>query len=87
MQKASNHRKVDESKMGIKGFRPASLEILNHVKINVTAKTPKSTLEGILLSSKPNLLFSKEELRKAEELMKQAFIDFYQELRLLKSYR
>ncbi|KAK9272632.1 hypothetical protein L1049_003008 [Liquidambar formosana] len=86
LQKTGNHRKADEGKMGIKGFRPASLEILNHVKINVTAETPKSTLKGILLSSKPDLLFSKEELRKAEELMKQAFIEFYQELHLLKGY-
>ncbi|KAJ8546043.1 hypothetical protein K7X08_018626 [Anisodus acutangulus] len=31
--------------------------------------------------------FCKEELRKAEEQMKRAFVEFYQKLRLLKSYR
>ncbi|KAK9272573.1 hypothetical protein L1049_002947 [Liquidambar formosana] len=82
----SDHRKANEDKMGIIGFRPATLEILNHVKINVTAETPVSTLKGILMCSNFDLLFSKEELRKAEQLMKQAFIEFYQKLRLLKGY-
>ncbi|KAL5582251.1 hypothetical protein UlMin_014693 [Ulmus minor] len=73
-------------KNSIQGFRPASLEILDHVKINVTPETPISTLRGILMSSRSDLSFSKEELRKAEELMTRAFIEFYQKLRLLKSY-
>ncbi|XP_050384344.1 phosphate transporter PHO1 homolog 9-like isoform X2 [Argentina anserina] len=68
-------------------FRPPQLEILEHVKINVTPETPVSTLKGIILNSeKQDLSFSKKELRKAEEQMKQAFNEFYQKLRLLKSY-
>ncbi|XP_031396309.1 phosphate transporter PHO1 homolog 9-like [Punica granatum] len=68
------------------GFRPAPLEILDHVKINVAADTPVSTLKGILMISDSDLSFSKAELRKAEERMTRAFIEFYQKLRLLKSY-
>ena len=79
----SNHRKENK---GVKGFRPASMEILDNIKINIEPKTPICTLRGILKSSTSNLSFSKEELRKSEELMAQAFIEFYQKLRLLKSY-
>lgn len=73
-------------KVGIRGFRPASLEILDHVKINVLSETPVSTLKVILMSSTTDLSFSKVELRKAEELMIQALTEFYQKLQLLKSY-
>ncbi|XP_062009880.1 phosphate transporter PHO1 homolog 9-like [Rosa rugosa] len=72
---------------GIEGFKPPQLEILEHVKINVAPETPVSTLKGIILNSEnQELSFSKKELRKAEEQMKQAFNEFYQKLRLLKSY-
>ncbi|XP_021812514.1 phosphate transporter PHO1 homolog 9 isoform X2 [Prunus avium] len=74
------------SDQNIKGFKPPSLEILDHVKINVTPETPVSTVKGILKSSKPDLSFSKKELRKAEEQMTEAFNEFYQKLRLIKSY-
>jgi hypothetical protein len=80
-QRNSNGRKVE-----IRGIRPASLEILDHVKINVTPETPVSTLKGILMSSNSNLSFSKRELRKAEEQMTRAFIEFNRKLLLLKSY-
>ncbi|KAF2313597.1 hypothetical protein GH714_012327 [Hevea brasiliensis] len=70
----------------IEGFRPASLEVLDHVKINVEPETPVSTMKNIIASSKSDLSYSKEELRKAEELMAHAFMAFHQKLRLLKSY-
>ncbi|KAG4958732.1 hypothetical protein JHK87_035365 [Glycine soja] len=49
-----------------KGFRPAHLEILFYVKINVvTLETPVSTLRGLLLASNhDHLSFSKKELWK-----------------------
>ncbi|XP_062106606.1 phosphate transporter PHO1 homolog 3-like [Humulus lupulus] len=81
--KESNERKEYKC---VKGFRPASLDILDNVKINVAPETPISTLRGILMSSTSDFSFSKEELKKSEELMKQAFMEFYQKLRLLKSY-
>ncbi|CAA3017423.1 phosphate transporter PHO1 homolog 9-like [Olea europaea subsp. europaea] len=68
------------------GFRPPSLQVLDHVKINVEPDTPVSTLKNVIMSSKSDLSFSKDELRKAEEKLRQAFIEFYRKLRLLKSY-
>ncbi|KAL3622581.1 hypothetical protein CASFOL_033992 [Castilleja foliolosa] len=66
--------------------RPAPLEVLDHVKINVDPDTPVSTLTNVIKSSKIDLSFSKDELRKAEDKLRQAFIEFYRQLRLLKSY-
>lgn len=86
LEKACEHSKSEGNKVEIKGFRPASLDILNHVKINVTPETPVSTLKGILMSSNSDFSFSRKELRKAEQQMTQAFIEYYQKLRLLKSY-
>lgn len=71
---------------GIQGFKPPQLESLEHVKINVTPETPVSTLKGILNSEIQDFSFTKKELRKTEGQMKQAFNEFYQKLRLLKSY-
>ncbi|KAL7221368.1 hypothetical protein ACSBR1_023345 [Camellia fascicularis] len=34
---------TNHSKVGVVGFRPPSLKVLNHVKINVTPETPLST--------------------------------------------
>ncbi|XP_041004467.1 phosphate transporter PHO1 homolog 9-like [Juglans microcarpa x Juglans regia] len=71
--------------VSIQGFRPASLEVLDHVKLNITPETPVSTLKKILTSDVA-LSFTKKELRKAEERMIQAFIEFYRKLQLLKRY-
>lgn len=81
---SSSQRNDNERRM--EKCRPDPFEILDHVKINITCETLMSTLRGILMSSTANLSFSKEELRKSEELMKKAFVEFYQKLRLLKSY-
>ncbi|KAJ1413952.1 SPX domain [Sesbania bispinosa] len=71
----------------VEGFKPASIEILDHVKINVTTpETPISTLKGLLLSSKSDQSFSNKELRKAEKQISIALKEFYHTLRLLKSY-
>ncbi|GFP90381.1 phosphate transporter pho1 homolog 5 [Phtheirospermum japonicum] len=70
-----------------KAFKSASLEILDYVKINVNPETPRSTLRKVIKSSKSEPSFSEEELSKAETKLRRAFIDFYQQLRLLKSYR
>ncbi|KAG6578567.1 Phosphate transporter PHO1-like 9, partial [Cucurbita argyrosperma subsp. sororia] len=62
------------------------LELLSQVRINVHPETPISTLKCMVMSSKSQLSYNKTELRKAEELMKRAFIEFYQKLRVLKGY-
>ncbi|KAL3833241.1 hypothetical protein ACJIZ3_007977 [Penstemon smallii] len=77
---------TEEISAPMKGFRPAPLEVLDHVKINVDPDTPVSTLRNVIMSSKSDLSFSKDEVRKAEEKLTQAFVEFYQQLRLLKSY-
>ncbi|XP_027925638.1 phosphate transporter PHO1 homolog 9-like [Vigna unguiculata] len=69
------------------GFRPASVEILDRVKINMTTlDSPISTIKGLLSSSKPGQSFSRKELTKVEEQMSIALKEFYHKLRLLKSY-
>ncbi|XP_057768662.1 phosphate transporter PHO1 homolog 9-like [Salvia miltiorrhiza] len=67
-------------------LRPAPLQLLEHVKINVDPDTPVSTLKNVVMSSKLELSFSKDELRRAEKKMRKAFVEFHQQLRLLKSY-
>ncbi|KAG2714241.1 hypothetical protein I3760_03G017600 [Carya illinoinensis] len=81
VQKRGNGRKV----VSIQGFRPASLEVLDHVKLNITPETPVSTLKNIL-NSNVALSFTKKELRKVEERMTKAFTEFYRKLQLLKRY-
>ncbi|XP_044505058.1 phosphate transporter PHO1 homolog 9-like isoform X2 [Mangifera indica] len=67
-------------------FRPVPLEVLDHVQINIKPETPGSMLKGVLKSLKSDRSFTKRELKKAEQLMAQTFAEFYQKLRLLKSY-
>ncbi|KAL1202613.1 Phosphate transporter PHO1-like protein [Cardamine amara subsp. amara] len=76
---------VNTSRM--RGARPAPVDILDRVKINNTKETPRSTIKGVLKVSKDTeLKFSRDNLRKVEERLRRAFIEFYQKLRLLKSY-
>ncbi|KAG6654224.1 phosphate transporter PHO1 homolog 3-like [Carya illinoinensis] len=84
------HRKVQAKKPNsIKpsSSRPAPLEVLNRVKINNTLETPRSTIKSFLrYPMQTELNFSRENLKKVEQLLKRAFVEFYQKLRLLKSY-
>ncbi|KAG2276410.1 hypothetical protein Bca52824_058965 [Brassica carinata] len=66
--------------------RPSSIEVLDRVKINNTKETPRSTIKHVLKSSDPELKFSRDNLRRVEEKLRRAFVEFYQKLRLLKSY-
>ncbi|TKY65157.1 Phosphate transporter PHO1-like 9 [Spatholobus suberectus] len=82
-----NYVEQTTSETTVEGFRPASLEILDHVKINMTTpETPISTIKGLLSSSESDQSFSKKELGKAEEQISIALKEFYHKLRLLKSY-
>ncbi|XP_071915674.1 phosphate transporter PHO1 homolog 9 [Coffea arabica] len=84
----SNHQRMrDKSNLNVaEGFAFPELEVLDHVRVNVEPETPVSTLKNVFVSSKSDLSFSKEELKKAEDKIKQAFVQFHQKLRLLKSY-
>ncbi|KAJ9540763.1 hypothetical protein OSB04_027269 [Centaurea solstitialis] len=63
-----------------------SLEVLDHVKINVIPESALSTLKNIFDGAKSDLSFSQGELRNAQAKLKQAFVEFHRKLRLLKSY-
>ncbi|KAM7268614.1 hypothetical protein ACFE04_010780 [Oxalis oulophora] len=85
-EKGHSHRgKIIE----INGFRPASLTVLNRIKISTDPLTPISTItiRAILPRSDYKLSFSHLELNKAEKRITQAFVEFHYRLRLLKRYR
>ncbi|XP_042498011.1 phosphate transporter PHO1 homolog 3-like isoform X2 [Macadamia integrifolia] len=83
--KATNSSVCEERPDSIKGSRPTRLQILNHVKLNNTLETPRSTIKGILKISM-NRELNPKDLNKVERQLKRTFIEFYQKLRLLKSY-
>lgn len=67
--------------------RPAPLHILNNVRMNNALETPRSTIKGVLkVPRHTDLKFTRDNLRKVEDQLKRAFIEFYQKLRLLKSF-
>ncbi|KAK8588088.1 hypothetical protein V6N12_022545 [Hibiscus sabdariffa] len=76
----------EEMKKADMHFRPAPLNVLDNVKINVELETPISILRSVIKSSKSALLFGRQELRTAEEKISEAFVEFNRKLRLLKSY-
>ncbi|KAM7267833.1 hypothetical protein ACFE04_009999 [Oxalis oulophora] len=79
--------KSNRGQININGFRPAPLDVLDRVKINVDPLTPLSTIKAILQSNSDSALsFSKVELKKAEQRIIQAFVEFHHKLRLLKRY-
>ncbi|KAF3560613.1 hypothetical protein DY000_02013914 [Brassica cretica] len=77
---------VSEDISRLNAARPSSIEVLDRVKINNTKETPRSTIKHVLKSSDPELKFSRDNLRRVEEKLRRAFVEFYQKLRLLKSY-
>ncbi|KAJ6891671.1 hypothetical protein NC651_025000 [Populus alba x Populus x berolinensis] len=87
-QKEEEEEKEEEKPKSMdRTFRPAPLEILNRVKINNTLATPRSTIKSFLkVPQQTELKFTRENLRKVEEQLNGAFFEFYQKLRLLKSY-
>ncbi|KAK2636156.1 hypothetical protein Ddye_030948 [Dipteronia dyeriana] len=75
------------SAMNLKKARPAPIDVLNRVSINNTLETPRSTIKTVLnVPIQTELTFNKGTLKKVEDQLKRAFIEFYQKLRLLKNY-
>ncbi|KAJ0263300.1 Phosphate transporter PHO1 4 [Hirschfeldia incana] len=62
--------------------------VLERIRMNKTRETPLSTIKTILKVHKheEELRFTSENLKKAEELLQIAFIEFYQKLGHLKNY-
>ncbi|MCL7030075.1 hypothetical protein MKW94_015979 [Papaver nudicaule] len=79
---------VDKSDGGNDNFKPAPLEILEHVEFNNEPETPKSTIKAMLRkdSKAKKLKFNRTQLKKAEVQLKQVFIEFHRKLRQLKRY-
>ncbi|XP_020239766.1 phosphate transporter PHO1 homolog 3 [Cajanus cajan] len=86
--KQNTKQKIEVKKAtNIRGTRPAPLEVLDHVQLNHTYETPRSTIKGVLnFPANTELKFSRKNLNKVEEQLKRTFIEFYRKLRLLKSY-
>ncbi|KAH7857740.1 hypothetical protein Vadar_016033 [Vaccinium darrowii] len=67
--------------------RPAPLDILSQVKMNKIVETPRSSIKDLLNIPHPEeIQFNRKNLKKVEEQLKRAFIEFYQKLRLLKNF-
>ncbi|KAG5522414.1 hypothetical protein RHGRI_034558 [Rhododendron griersonianum] len=76
-----------EKPNNIRAIRPAPLEILNHVKMNNTVETPCSTIKEFLsIPRQEEMKFNRDNLKKVEEQLKRAFIEFYRKLLLLKNF-
>ncbi|KAL6350703.1 hypothetical protein AAG906_028160 [Vitis piasezkii] len=83
----TNHSIQEEKPNSIRGTRPAPLQILDRVKMNNTVETPCSTIKGFLNPDQLTALyFTRENLKRVEQKLKKAFIEFYHKLCLLKSY-
>ncbi|KAI7731335.1 hypothetical protein M8C21_011220 [Ambrosia artemisiifolia] len=82
-ERQEDHQKrlddADEHKM-------ADLEVLNRVKINATTETPRSTVRNVFNSLNVDLNYNKSELKLAHRKLKQAFLEFHEQLRFLKNY-
>ncbi|KAK8687019.1 hypothetical protein V6N13_085852 [Hibiscus sabdariffa] len=76
----------EEMKKAERHFRPAPLNVLDHVKINVERETPVSILRSVIKSSKSDLLFDKQELRTAEEKISEAFLNQLAFSKIMKKY-
>ncbi|KAG6398343.1 hypothetical protein SASPL_139801 [Salvia splendens] len=82
-------RKLDEEFNKVVKFYSEKVEQVKaeaEAEINVEPDAPVSTLRNMVGSSKSDLSYSKDELTKAEVQLRQAMTEFYQQLRLLKSY-
>ncbi|KAG7598222.1 EXS C-terminal [Arabidopsis suecica] len=66
---------------------PEVLSVLERIRLNKTQETPLSTIKNVLkLSNQEELKFTRENLKKIEERLKNVFIEFYRKLRHLKNY-
>ena len=86
-QTAVQPQKPPPKSQNMKKARPAPLDVLNRVRINNTLETPRSTIKTILnVPLQTELKFNRKNLKKVEDQLKLAFIEFHQKLRLLKNY-
>ena len=71
-----------------RGNVPEALSVLERIRLNKDQETPLSRLRNVLkLSNHEELKFTRENLKKIEERLKDVFIKFYRKLRHLNNYR
>lgn len=87
-QEDRKHVAQTSSNTPMEAFRPAPVDVLEHVKINVSPpETPVATIKGLLTNFKSDDTFNEKEFKKAEEQLSAAFKELHHKLRLLKQYR
>ncbi|XP_056844389.1 phosphate transporter PHO1 homolog 8 isoform X2 [Raphanus sativus] len=70
-----------------RGNVPEALSVLDRVRLNKAQETPLSRIRNVLkLSHQEELKFTRENLKKIEEVLKDVFIEFYRKLRHLNNY-
>ncbi|CAH2045647.1 unnamed protein product [Thlaspi arvense] len=71
----------------MKDAMPAPIEVLSSIKINYGNETPRSTIRSVFKDSNgTELKFNSSNLRKIEEKLSSAFVEFHRKLWFLKSY-
>ncbi|KAJ7943425.1 Phosphate transporter PHO1-like protein [Quillaja saponaria] len=82
-----NSETVSVNQNNIRSTRIGPSDLQDRVKLNDTLETPREIINGLLNHSpQTKLTFKRKNLRKVEEKLKGAFFEFYQKLRLVKSY-
>lgn len=78
----------DGDKVNKSSVEAVPLDVLDHVKLNQTLETPYSIFKGCVKAPmQKEAIFNKENLKEVEAKLKQAFVEFYHKIRLLKGYR
>ncbi|KAF8103840.1 hypothetical protein N665_0183s0018 [Sinapis alba] len=70
-----------------RGNVPEALSVLDRIRLNKAQETPLSRIRNVLkLSHHEELKFTRENLKKIEERLKDVFIEFYRKLKHLNNY-
>lgn len=67
----------------------ASEEVLGHVKLSkdIQVQFPAAKVNCVSINKHTQMDFTRDKLKNIQKRLKQAFIEFYYKLRLLKNYR
>ncbi|XP_010525588.1 PREDICTED: phosphate transporter PHO1 homolog 7 isoform X2 [Tarenaya hassleriana] len=77
----------DQTPEGFKRERESPMDVLGHITLNNTLETPQSTIRNILkVTKQEELKFTRENLKKIEERLRQVLIEFYHKLRITKNF-
>ncbi|CAH8349654.1 unnamed protein product [Eruca vesicaria subsp. sativa] len=69
------------------GDSTKEISVLDRIRLNKTQETPLATIRNVLkLSNQEELKFTRENLKKIKERLKNVFIEFHRKLRHLKNY-